>query len=498
MGDSVFGPEWLECSAVWVEPAGESLTFGELEARSNRAAHFLREQGLRTGDTLALVLENRLELIVLAFAAQRSGLYYTVVNTHLTQAEVGYIIRDCGAALLVSSEQCHTMVDEPGVRRFSVDRIDTPEWGLLELDMYPPHPVADQAEGDFLLYSAGTTGRPKGIERPLVGGDFGSYPDIPGRWLVDLLGLRPGDVYLSTAPLYHAAPLAWSMGALRQGATVVVMERFDAPMALELIERHRVTHSQWVPTMFVRMLKLESATRARFDLSSHRVAVHAAAACPVEVKRRMIDWWGPILFEFYSATEGIGATSILSDEWLRKPGSVGKPLMGKVEILDDSHAPVPANRVGTIWFSGGRQFRYHGDEVKTAEAHDDSGRSTVGDLGWLDKDGYLFIADRRSDLIISGGVNIYPREIEDVLILHPKVHDIAVVGVSDEDRGQRVAAFVQPKADVGISDDSLVDELIEFCRESLAGYKMPREIHVVGDLPRTPTGKLRKHELQKR
>lgn len=498
MTDTVFAPDWAQRIAIVAEPSGESLSFAELENLSNRAAHFFREQGLRIGDTVALLLENRTELLVLAFAAQRCGLYYAAVNTHLTPAEVGYIVEDCGASLIVSSAPCHTAVAGAEIRRFSVDPVDTEGWRLLDLASYPGEPVTDQAEGDFLLYSSGTTGRPKGIERPLTGGEFGTYPDIPGKWLSGLLGLVPGDVYLTPAPLYHAAPLAWSMGALRHGATVVVMESFDAALALELIERHRITHSQWVPTMFVRMLKLEPAIRNRFDLTSHRVAVHAAAACPVEVKREMIDWWGPLLFEFYSCTEGVGATSIFSDEWLRKPGSVGRPLMGKIEILDDDHRPVDPGVVGTIWFSGGSNFRYHGDDTKTAQAHDAEGRATVGDMGWVDEDGYLYLADRRTNLIISGGVNIYPREIEDALILHPDVLDVAVIGLPDEEMGHRVVAFVQPRPDSTVPLDALPRSLTEFCSDSLAKFKIPREFRFVEELPRTPTGKLRKHELSPR
>lgn len=488
---TVFDPGWADGTAVIIEPSGVAVTFGELEARSNRAARFFRSAGLETGDTVALALENRIELLVLTFGAQRAGLYYVVVNTHLTAAEVGYIITDSGAALLVSSRRCLGSVGEPAVPAFSVDPVDDPLWRTMDLDEYPAVPIDDQAEGDFLLYSSGTTGRPKGIERALSGGEFGSYPDVPGKWLAGLLGFTPGDVYLCPAPLYHAAPLGWSMGALRHGGTVVVMEHFDAAIALELIERHRVTHSQWVPTMFVRMLKLDAAERERYDLSSHRVAVHAAAPCPVAVKRAMIGWWGPILFEFYSATEGIGATSIFSDEWLTKPGSVGKPILGTPHILDDAHRPLGPGEIGTVWFSDGTPFTYHGDSARTAEAYDDTGRSTVGDLGWLDEDGYLFLADRRTNLIISGGVNIYPREIEDALILHPDVIDVAVVGVADEEMGQRVVAHVVSRP----GSSPAAESLSELVRNTLAGFKIPRDYRFVDALPRTPTGKLRKHLL---
>jgi fatty-acyl-CoA synthase len=359
----------------------------------------------------------------------------------------------------------------------------------------PSTPIADEAEGDFMLYSSGTTGRPKGIERAVGGGPLGSYPDVPGRWLRDLLGMAPGDVYLCPAPLYHAAPLGWSMGVHRSGGTVVVMQKFDAELALALIERHRVTHSQWVPTMFVRMLKLPAEVRQRHDLSSLRHAVHAAAPCPVEVKRAMIEWWGPVLFEFYSSTEGMGATSITSEEWLRKPGSVGRPLMGTPYITDDAGAVLPPGALGTVWFTGGSRFTYHGDPGKTAATTDARGGTSVGDVGYLDEDGYLFLSDRRLHLIISGGVNIYPQEIEDALVMHPAVRDVAVVGVPEAEMGERVVAVVEPTNPAATGPDA-AQELLTFARTQLAGFKVPREVRFVDVLPRTPTGKLRKHELR--
>ena len=493
--ERLFPEEWADRFALIVEPSGDRITFGELEARSNVIAHLLRARGLRAGASVALLMENRAEFLVIAWAAQRAGLYYVGINSHLTPAETEYILRDSGASALFTSASLLSVADAAAVEiehRFVVDAGDTPEdWEELDsvLAGLPATPVPDQSEGDFLLYSSGTTGRPKGIQRPLPGGPLGTYPDAPGRWLRELLGFRPGDVYLSPAPIYHAAPLGWSMGAQRSGGTVVMLERFDAEQALNAVERHGVTHSQWVPTMFVRMLKLPQEIRSRYDVSTLRVAVHAAAPCPVEVKRAMIEWWGPILFEFYSSTEGMGATAIFSEEWLRKPGSVGKPLLGRPMILDDDGQELPAGEVGTIWFEGGSSFRYRGDPGRTAAVVDKTGRATVGDLGYLDEDGYLFLSDRRTDLIISGGVNIYPREIEDVLILHPAVFDVAVIGVPDPDLGRRVVAVVQPAESGAVS----ASELIEHCATRLARYKVPREIRFTDSLPRTPTGKLRKH-----
>ncbi len=495
--ETLFPEEWADRTALIVEPSGVRMTFGELESRSNAIAHLLRARGMQPGASVALLMENRAEFLTIAWAAQRTGLYYVGVNSHLTAAETEYILRDSGASALFTSATLLPVADAAApevAHRFVIDAGTHPEsWEDLDaaLTGLPTTPVPDQSEGDFLLYSSGTTGRPKGIQRPLPGGALGTYPDAPGRWLRELLGFRPGDVYLSPAPIYHAAPLGWSMGAQRSGGTVVMLERFEAELALSSIERHAVTHSQWVPTMFVRMLKLTREVRDRYDVSSQRVAVHAAAPCPVEVKRAMIEWWGPVLFEFYSSTEGMGATAIFSEEWLRKPGSVGKPLLGRPMILDDDGRELPVGEVGTVWFEGGSSFRYRGDPGRTAAVVDESGRATVGDLGYLDEDGYLFLSDRRTDLIISGGVNIYPREIEDVLILHPAVLDVAVIGLPDPDLGRRVVAIVQRIESGAVS----APDLLEHCTARLARYKVPREIRFTEQLPRTPTGKLRKHLL---
>jgi fatty-acyl-CoA synthase len=489
--------------AVIVEPAGVVVTYAELEARSNQAAHLFRQRGLRQGARVAILAENRAEYLELAWAAQRAGLYYVGVNTHLTPDEAAYIVRDSGARLVVATDVLGDLAEvaladpvlAPAGRLMLGE--PRPGWDSYEdeLSSQPRTPVADESEGDFMLYSSGTTGRPKGIERPLPGGPLGTYPDNAGRWLRDLLGFEPGDTYLSPAPLYHAAPLGWSMSVHRSGGTVVVLERFDPELALAVIERRRVTHSQWVPTMFVRLLKLPARVRDRYDLSTMRQAVHAAAPCPVEVKRAMIDWWGPILFEYYSSTEAIGATAITSEEWLRKPGSVGTPLLGRPYVTDDEGRDLPAGEVGTVWFADAAEFAYHGDPGKTAAVRDGRGGASVGDAGYLDEDGYLFLSDRRTHLIISGGVNIYPREIEDAFLVHPAVADVAVVGLPDPEMGERVVAIVQPE-DPAAASPELAAELVAFARTKLAGFKVPREIRFADGLPRTPTGKMRKHELK--
>ncbi|MEU6745468.1 AMP-binding protein [Spirillospora sp. NPDC046719] len=495
-----------ERPAVVMGGSGEVVTYRDLDARSNQIAHLLRRQGLRPGDTLAVLSENRPEVFDLAWAAQRSGLQLTMVNHHLTPEESAYIVADSGAKVVVATsalaKTAHGLSPDrvPAVeRRLLIGEATVPGWERYEeaVEGLPSTQIPDECEGDIMLYSSGTTGRPKGIRREVTGTPIGSYPDVPGHWLRETLGMRQGDVYLCPAPLYHAAPLAWSMACHRSGTTVVVMERFDAEQALRLIERHRVTHSQWVPTMFVRLLKLPETIRHRYDLSSLRWAVHAAAPCPVPVKQKMIEWWGPLLYEFYSATEGIGATAITSEQWLRKPGSVGRPLMGTPHVLDEDGQQVPAGEVGVVWFEGGTPFEYRGDPGKTAAATDRRGWRTVGDMGRLDEDGYLYLTDRATNMIISGGVNIYPQEVENALVLHPDVADAAVLGVPDEEMGEQVKAVVQLE-NGSRADHGTAERLFEHCRAQLAGYKCPRSLEFTRDELRSPAGKVRIGPLRER
>jgi long-chain acyl-CoA synthetase len=492
-----------EHPAVIMADTGASTSFREIDERSSRLAGFLAAHGMHRGDHLAILMPNEAAYLEAAWAAQRSGLFYTPVNWHLTAEEAAYIVRDCGARVLIASAALADLAGRvaaaaPGLKIRLMIGGERPGFGNYAAAVagHPPQPPDGQVEGRYMFYSSGTTGRPKGITVQLTGEPFGTRSPLDSLMAM-AYGFGPDSVYLCTGPLYHAAPLGWSLGTQRNGGTVVLMERFDPLRALELIQRHRVTHAQFVPAMFVRMLKLPEAQRRGFDLSSLRVAVHAAAPCPVAVKEAMIDWWGPIIHEYYAGSEGIGFCAIDTPAWLRHKGSVGKALIGTPHVLDDSGAELPAGQVGTVWFSGGPRFEYHNDPGKTAAAYDERGWGTLGDLGWLDEEGFLYLADRRTDLIISGGVNIYPKEVEDVLILHPAVADVAVIGVPDEEMGQQVKAVVEP-ADPQGAGPGLAAELIGYCRERLAHYKCPRSVDFDRELPRLPSGKLLKRVIRER
>jgi long-chain acyl-CoA synthetase len=388
----------------------------------------------------------------------------------------------------------------PNVKRWLMIDLDQPDGSyepfLEVMSQYPTTPVDDERLGAAMLYSSGTTGRPKGILRQL--------PDIHPADAISLMQFvrnmfrfREGMRYLSPAPLYHSAPQASVSLTMREGGVSVIMERFDPAQYLDLVGRYRITHSQLVPTMFSRMLKLPEEVRDAADVSSLETIIHAAAPCPIPVKQAMIDWWGPIIVEYYGATEGNGFTFCDSEEWLAHPGTVGKVILGEVLILDEEGKPMPPGEPGTIWFRGATNFEYFNDPAKTAEAQmEDGNASTVGDVGYMD-DGWLFLTDRKSYMIISGGVNIYPQETENLLVTHPKVLDAAVLGVPNEDLGEEVKAVVQPMTGVEAGPE-LERELMAFCREHLAHFKCPRTIDFVDELPRLPTGKLYKRLLRDR
>jgi fatty-acyl-CoA synthase len=489
--------------AVILHQSGTVVTFADLEARANRLAHLFRKAGLREGDTVAAILENNEHVHPVMWAARRSGLYYTLINTHLTAAETGYIVDNSGAKAIIGSRAMRAVCEEladhlpnglPELRLMADDDLDGwrryPECVADE----PATPIADELEGDLLQYSSGTTGRPKGIRRELRHIAPAEAPNVLAALLM-AIGMTSDAVYLNPAPLYHTAPCLWSMSALAMGATVVVMEKFDPEKALDCIERSRVTHGQFVPAMFVRMLKLPEAVRNSYDVSSLQRVIHAAAPCPVDIKKQMIDWWGPIVDEYYSSSEGAGITFISADDWLKHPGSVGKPLLGEAHIVDEDGEDVPPGQAGQIYFDmGDVSFEYHRDPEKTAASRDMHGWVTVGDVGYLNDGGYLFLTDRRHHMIISGGVNIYPQEAEDLLVTHPRVLDAAVFGIPDDEMGQSVKGVVQT-IDAADATPEFAEELLGWLRERLAHYKCPRSLSFEPQLPRSDTGKLYKQEL---
>ena len=493
--------------AIVMATSGEVVTFARFEDTANRMAHLLRRTGLAHYDHMAIFMDNDPAMLMTEGGAERTGLFFTCVNSYLSAEEAAYIINDSESRVVVTgaskAEVAHRLPELcPKVERWLMAGTHgSPEapfesWEQA-LAALPGHPVDDERLGTPMLYSSGTTGRPKGILRPLAD----AHPADPTPAMAGITHLwrfREGMTYLSPAPLYHTAPQVSVALTLRLGATAVVMEHFDAAHYLDLVGRYGVTHSQVVPTMFSRLLKLPDEVREAADVSSLEVIVHAAAPCPVPVKEQMIEWFGPILLEYYGATEGNGCTFCDSEDWLAHPGTVGRSVLGKLLILDDEGRPCPAGTPGTVWFRGATDFEYFNDRARTDEDRIEGGAtSTVGDVGYLDEDGYLYLTDRKTHMIISGGVNIYPQETEDLLVTHPKVTDAAVIGVPDDDLGEAVKAIVQPSPDAEPGAD-LERELLDFCRQHLAHYKCPRSVDFDPELPRLPTGKLYKLVLRER
>lgn len=490
--------------AVIMAGTGRQMTYRELDDSSRQLAVALRDLGLVTGDVIAMLSDNAAECFTIYWAALRSGLYLTAVNFHLTADEAAYIVDDCDAKVLIASGALGDMAQEVRAKCPEVAHAYSFGDQLAGFDSYTDllasagdRVLVDQPRGSDMLYSSGTTGRPKGIKPPLLP----IQVDEPGDSITALagaaFGMTASDVYLSPAPIYHAAPLRWCGAVQAHGGTVVVLERFKAERTLAAIEQYGVTAVQVVPTMFVRMLQLTDAQRASYDVSTLRVAIHAAAPCPADVKQAMIDWWGLILVEYYSATEACGFAMITSPEWLAKRGSVGRSVLGPVHICAEDGTELPTGEPGLIYFERDvRPFEYHNDPVKTKQAEhpDHSNWTTVGDIGFVDDDGFIFLTDRQSFMIISGGVNIYPREIEDALTLHPAVFDVAVIGVPEPALGQEVKAVVQLHAGVA-GDAALADELIAHARAKVAAFKAPKTVDFVTSLPRTETGKLMKRVL---
>jgi acyl-CoA synthetase (AMP-forming)/AMP-acid ligase II len=480
-----------------------TLTYAELNARSNQAAQLFRARGLAIGGHIALLLENTLEFMVVCWAAQRAGLHYTAISRFLKADEIAFILTDSGAKILVVSPTTlpglagATLPEHLEIFCTGDAPPGTTSWAQA-LSAHPPTPIPDETAGADMLYSSGTTGRPKGVKQILRGLPITTVNPLLKILACDMCGMDEHSVYLNPAPLYHAAPLRFTMLAGAIGATTIIMEKFEPEIFLQLIDQYRVTHTQCVPTMFVRLLKLPPETRAAANIASLKGAIHAAAPCPPDVKEAMIAWWGEILLEYYAGTEGNGVTIINSQDWLTHRGSVGRAVVGEVKILHpETGEPLPPGKTGNIFFAGGPVFEYHNNPTATAGARTKEGWSTLGDIGHLDAENFLYLTDRKAYTIISGGVNIYPQEAEDVLITHPAVMDAAVFGIPDPEMGERVHAVVQP-LDPAAAGPALAAELIAHCQSKLANFKCPRTIDFDPELPRTPTGKLLKRLLKAR
>jgi fatty-acyl-CoA synthase len=491
--------------ALIIAATGQEVTYAQLDERSLRLANWMRAQGLKRGDVVALLSDNDPRVFDVYWAAQRAGLYLTAINFHLKPDEIRYILQNAEAKALFLGNPGHDVSaawqDLPSLPLRVAFAENVPGFDAIEAliaQASTERPVHEPRGGD-MLYSSGTTGRPKGVRPPLPNRDVSE----PGDTMVAMFGGHFGcdqhTVYLSPAPLYHAAPLRTCASVQALGGTVVVMDKFDPEAALALIEKHRVTVSQWVPTMFVRMLKLPGEVRAKYDVSSIRVAIHAAAPCPVDVKQAMMKWWGPVLYEYYSCTEVNGMTVIRPEDWLRKPGSVGKAALGVIHICDEGGDELAVGQDGLVYFEReAMPFAYHGDPEKTRSTQhpDHPTWTSVGDIGHVDGEGFLYLTDRKAFMIISGGVNIYPQEVENALALHPAIADIAVIGVPDAEMGEQVKAVVT-LAPGRLGSESLAQEIIDFAKSRVASYKAPRTVDFVDALPRTPTGKLLKGELRK-
>jgi len=491
--------------ALVMGASGTITTFAELDAAANRLSQLLRAAGLQPGDHIAICMENHPRYMEIVWGCHYAGLVYTACSSRLTSRELAYIINDCAAKAFITSkykaDQATEVLPEIGnasLRLMLDGTVDGYESYETAVSAQPATPLPSRVAGMDMLYSSGTTGMPKGVTRAFVPQPLDETPAGVGGLLSLLFGFTKDSVYLSPAPLYHAAPLRFCMAAQSMGATIVVMEHFDPEDYLRLTQAHRITHSQVVPTMFVRMLKLDPAVRTKYDVSSLQCVIHAAAPCPKQVKKEMIEWFGPIIHEYYAGTEGNGFVYCNSQMWLAHEGTVGTPINCTVHICDENGNELPRGEAGTIWFEGGASFEYHNDPEKTKGSRDARGWSTLGDVGYLDNDNFLYLTDRKAYMIISGGVNIYPQESENVLITHPKVVDVAVLGIPNDDFGEEVKAVVQPK-EMPASPEAakaLEQELIAFCRSQLADVKCPRSFDFRPELPRHPTGKLYKRLLK--
>ena len=507
MYPAVYAASSPDRPAVIQASTGKVTTYKELNEAALRLANVLRAAGIKPGDHVALCMENHERYLEVIWGCHYAGTVYTACSSRLTKAELAYILNDCKAKAFITSkykaDQALEVAGEiPGVSlRLMLDgTVDGYDSFEKTVDSAPATELPDMVDGIDMLYSSGTTGMPKGVAKPFPGTPLGTAAGLGAPLTQGLYKFREGMVYLSPAPLYHAAPLRFNMSVHSHGGTTVVMEHFDAEDYLRFAEKYRASHTQLVPTMFIRMLKLDDDVRLKYDVSSIEVAIHAAAPCPVPTKKAMIEWWGPVIHEYYAGTEGNGFVYCNSEMWLAHPGTVGTAISGVVHICDEEGNELPRGESGTVFFEGGGTFEYHNDPEKTKNSRDPKGRgwSTLGDVGYLDEDNFLYLTDRKAFMIISGGVNIYPQEAENILVNHPKVVDVAIFGVPNDDFGEEVKAVVQPKEMPADADaaKALEKELIAYCREHLADIKCPRSVDFRPDLPRHPTGKLYKRLLK--
>lgn len=473
----------------------EVMTYGELDAKANQGAHLFRSLGLNRGDTVAVLLDNDFEIFIAAWATQRSGLYFTAISTKTSISDLAYLLENSGAKVLIAGD-VYSEVAEAAAQQICNPNLLVYGNGtfLQACEGFAPTLIADPSAGSDMLYSSGMTGRPKGVKPWLPNGPLDEKTPLMHMG-EGLYGMSEDSIYLSTAPLYHAAPLRWAMTIQRFGGTVIVMERFDAEKALSLTYEYQVTHATYVPTHFIRMLKLPEEVRAKYDMKSLKAVIHAASPCPVSVKQAMIEWWGPIVHEYYSGTEACGITALNSHEWLQKPGSVGRAVLGVVKIVGPDGEELPPGHQGDVYFADGPKFEYHNDPEKTRQAYNSKGWATLSDIGWVDEEGYLYLTDRKSFMIISGGVNIYPQEIENLLITHPGVEDVAVIGAPDEEMGEKVVAVIQPRTGI-VADEAFSETLRIFVKQALGSVKCPQIFDFRDVLPREATGKLMKRLLK--
>lgn len=477
-----------------VAPNGDKITWKMLNNASIVVANLLQSSDVNPGQVISLMMENRAEYMMVIWGALRLGVYIAPINWHLKEDEVAHIVSDSDSVLVISSDQHHPITSLLAIPCINID--EPHNYSLIQQALASKEHISPnftQTEGQVMYYSSGTTGKPKGIRRPIVNRDFGTPPPVDG-FIASSYGLDSNSIYLSPAPMYHAAPLNWSLAVLRLGGCLVTMPKFDAEEFLSAIDKYHITHTQLVPTMFVRLLALPSVVRKKYDLSTLQMAVHAAAPCAPEIKKAMLAWWGHIIHEYYGGSEANGVTALGPEEWLSHQGSVGKAVLGNLHICDEDGNELPANQSGTVYFSGLPDFEYYKDPVKTREAYNIKGYSTLGDIGHMDEDGFLYLTDRRAFTIVSGGVNIYPQEIENILISHPKVADVAVLGMPNPEFGEEVVAVIETMG-TKPREAEFKQEISEYCKARLAGFKCPRRVIIFDSLPRMPNGKLLKREI---